>query len=364
MGGVNYLLNLCRVLRAHAPDIEPVVFAPPSIRSDLRERIVASNGAPPIDLDERSRRDDDFAILGFSRTGEAEAFAREGIDLVFESEGYYGARPPFPVLAWLPDFQHRRMPHLFPRLQWLAREARFRRILATRGHVLLSSEDARADAEALYGRMGGTLHVVPFAVRLEQPVDFGAGEAARLRHGLPERFVFLPNQVWLHKNHALAIEALGLLGKDAPVVAATGGAKDPRAPDLMQRLNARVAVLGVEEKFRMLGEIPYADILALNARADCLLNPSLFEGWSTTVEEAKTLGTPLLLSNLGVHREQAGERARYFDPADAPGCAAALRRVAEGIARAPAGADLDAANEAAQKQFATRLRNAFAAALG
>jgi len=45
-----------------------------------------------------------------------------------------------------------------------------------------------------------------------------------------------------------------------------------------------------------------------------VLNPSLFEGWSTTVEAAKAVGVPLLLSDLRVHREQAPENALFFDP--------------------------------------------------
>lgn len=364
MGGVNYLLNMCRVLRAHAPDIEPIVFAPGSINRGLYERIVAANGVPPVELDERRRRDDNLSMLGLDRTAEAAVFGREKVDLVFESEGYYGPKPPFPVLAWLPDFQHRGLPHLFPRTQWLAREARFRRILATRPHLLLSSEDARHDLEALYGHIRGNIHVVPFSVRLEQPVDFADGEAVRLRHGLPERFIFLPNQIWVHKNHMLVVEALGLLGDAAPVIAVTGSAKDPRNSDLTERLRRRVAELAISEKFRTLGELPYADILALNARADYLLNPSLFEGWSTTVEEAKTLGTPLLLSDLSVHREQAGERAHYFDPADPNACAAALRRAIRTPPRVPAAADFGASNETAQHEFADRLRRAFRAALG
>lgn len=43
-----------------------------------------------------------------------------------------------------------------------------------------------------------------------------------------------------------------------------------------------------------------------------MLNPSLFEGWSTTVEEARALATPMLLSDLNVHREQMGAAAHYF----------------------------------------------------
>jgi hypothetical protein len=48
-----------------------------------------------------------------------------------------------------------------------------------------------------------------------------------------------------------------------------------------------------------------------------ILNPSLFEGWSTTVEECKSMGKRVLLSDIAVHREQAPGRAIYFDPYNA-----------------------------------------------
>ena len=43
-----------------------------------------------------------------------------------------------------------------------------------------------------------------------------------------------------------------------------------------------------------------------------MINPSRFEGWSTTVEEAKSFGVPTILSDIDVHREQTGGTARYF----------------------------------------------------
>jgi glycosyltransferase involved in cell wall biosynthesis len=55
-------------------------------------------------------------------------------------------------------------------------------------------------------------------------------------------------------------------------------------------------------------------VFALMRVSTALINPSLSEGWSTPVEEAKSLGVPMLLSDLRVHREQAGDRAHYFDP--------------------------------------------------
>jgi hypothetical protein len=55
-----------------------------------------------------------------------------------------------------------------------------------------------------------------------------------------------------------------------------------------------------------------------NARqlSDCIkkLAARIGEGWSTTVEEAKSLEGPLILSDIPVHRVQASTVADVFDP--------------------------------------------------
>ena len=58
-----------------------------------------------------------------------------------------------------------------------------------------------------------------------------------------------------------------------------------------------------------------------------MLNPSLFEGWSTTVEEARAMGTPMVLSDLEVHREQMDDAAIYFERNSALSLANALDRI-------------------------------------
>ena len=45
-----------------------------------------------------------------------------------------------------------------------------------------------------------------------------------------------------------------------------------------------------------------------------VINPSKSEGWSSTVEQAKSMGKMVLLSNLKVHKEQSPFRQFYFDP--------------------------------------------------
>ena len=96
-------------------------------------------------------------------------------------------------------------------------------------------------------------------------------------------------------------------------MAASGKQSDPRNPGYIESVQDKVMQLDAGEDFRFLGLIPYPHLSALLRASTALLNPSLFEGWSTTVEEARALGTPMILSDLNVHREQMGNKAIYFD---------------------------------------------------
>jgi hypothetical protein len=56
------------------------------------------------------------------------------------------------------------------------------------------------------------------------------------------------------------------------------------------------------------------------------VQPSLFEGWSTVVEDARVLGRRLLLSDIPVHREQNPAGAEYFEPENVEALAALMER--------------------------------------
>jgi glycosyltransferase involved in cell wall biosynthesis len=85
---------------------------------------------------------------------------------------------------------------------------------------------------------------------------------------------------------------------------------------------------GIQANFRYLGMIPSSHVYALLRSTAALINPSSFEGWSTTVEEAKSFGAPMILSDIGVHREQAADRALYFGLEDPSALAKHLAAVA------------------------------------
>jgi glycosyltransferase involved in cell wall biosynthesis len=331
MGGRNYLLNLLRsVNELGSGTVEPVLCLGSDSDDDLAQAATAIDGLSILrnpllntaNNGARLRR----ALLTGCDDAAASLFRANAIDCVFEPARYYGWRFPLPALAWIPDFQHRYMPDLFSRAGWWKRDLGFRAQVASGRQFMLSSEDARDDCERFYPATKGRTSVVPFAVSIPELVDTSALRFIRDRYKLPERYVFLPNQFWRHKNHAVVIEALALLKSRGTVVCvvATGHTADPRDPGHFERLSARIADAGINDQFRVLGSIPYADVSALMQGCAALINPSKFEGWSTTVEEAKALGVRMILSDLRVHREQASGMADYFSPDDAAALAGIL----------------------------------------
>ncbi|NIO41379.1 MAG: glycosyltransferase [Burkholderiales bacterium] len=103
-----------------------------------------------------------------------------------------------------------------------------------------------------------------------------------------------------------------------------------------------------------------ADLYALMRGSIAVVNPSLFEGWSTTVEEAKAIGAPLVLSDIAVHREQAGGDAVYFEPHSATQAAAALVQAIDqysGNRDAGASARAQARNSERLKRYAGQVED-------
>ena len=127
------------------------------------------------------------------------------------------------------------------------------------------------------------------------------------------------------------------------------------------------AACGLTDTFRVLGIVPFPDLMGLMRSAVAVINPSRSEGWSTSVEEAKTLGKRVLLSNLPVHREQAPLRASFFDPDDAEALAEAMLDAWDRFdsdAETGFGADAKRAFPGRQREFALAYERVVGEALG
>jgi len=363
-GGFNYLCNLLEALKEYAPgQIEPFLYAmrPGDLKS--ADQLSARSAGAPIVISQSDSRSQnwraafDTIVLQRHHSLERE-LRRARIDLVFQHSAWFGTRFGLPTLVWIPDFQHRYLPQLFTRPAYIKRELGYRALCHSATLIMLSSETVRQDCEKFYPDSRRKTAVTRFAVRAAPIAEDAELSELRQRYSLPERFFYLPNQFWKHKNHLLVTEAMARLrdqGCEFTVIA-SGSMNDGRDKSYPESVVQQVKTRGLEGMVRFLGFIPREDIPRLMQASIAVINPSLFEGWSTVVEEAKALAVPLILSDLTVHREQAPAGALYFDPADADALAAAMRQTWNGPLpsklRKLKAAEAMAAYEGARKGFA------------
>jgi len=317
----NYLVNLMRVLIEYVPDrVQPVLFVgldanPVNIAPFASISGLQVVRAAAFNHDLEGRRFREALLLGADRRA-AGCLREHRIDVLFENARYYGWRFSIPALAWMPDFQHRHLKEFFSTAAYWKRDLGYRAQMLGNRLVMLSSEDSRRDCERFFPKSIGRTSVVRFAVIPSDLCDYAEARGVVGRYKLPEHFFYLPNQFWKHKNHVVVIEALNLLKQQGHniVVAATGKPNDYRHRDHYEKLRSLVESYHLADNFQFLGMVPRQDVFSLMRTCTALINPSLFEGWSSTVEEAKSLGVPMLLSDLKVHVEQAEGRAEFFSP--------------------------------------------------
>ena len=101
--------------------------------------------------------------------------------------------------------------------------------------------------------------------------------------------------------------------KDIQIVS-TGILHDYRYPDHRKMILKFIKEKNLSKNFVLLGIVPFDDLMSLIRHSMAVINPSKSEGWSSTVEQAKSFGKLILLSNIDVHKEQKPKRSFYFNP--------------------------------------------------
>jgi len=180
--------------------------------------------------------------------------------------------------------------------------------------VVLSSDTAADDFRRFYPHHLATPRVWHFCSLLD--ITKPASHVTLEKYKLPEKYLYLPNQFWAHKNHITALKALARLrdehGLVVPLVC-TGAQADRRNDAHFSSLLKFIEVQGLTDQVQLLGLLDRKDQVDVLRHAAAVVQPSLFEGWSTVVEDVRATGRPIFLSDIPVHREQNPEHCTYFD---------------------------------------------------
>jgi glycosyltransferase involved in cell wall biosynthesis len=219
-----------------------------------------------------------------------------------------------PTLLSMHDIQHLHYPEFFswPRLRsrkitcgLSARSARY---------FQASSEFIKQDMLAHFPNISsGQIAVIPEGVDLEV-FSTRRGALPLEPYQLPDRFLFLPAQLWPHKNHLTVLRALDRLDKrhGVKIPLVMTGSRYSAAPAIFRFLAEQRM-----DYVRYLGTVPLEDLVALYQRAALVISPGLYESNSLPVLEAAAASTAVIASNIPPNQELAETlRLNLFDPAD------------------------------------------------
>jgi len=239
----------------------------------------------------------------------------QGFDFIYPYVSPCNDVPSRKSAAWIFDFQHKYLPRNFSRAEILIRNRYFGLIARCASTVVLSSRCAQEDFQRFFPKAAHKSTVLSFKT-VPAPEWFkGTPNDVQKKYSLPNRFFIVSNQLWQHKNHLAILEALRLLKAEGvhPISVWTGQPSDYRKPGYYEKIAKSILEFQLERQVFILGLIPKVDQMQLMRASIAVIQPSLFEGWSTVVEEARCIGKPIILSDIPVHIEQKPPDSVYFD---------------------------------------------------
>ncbi|MBV9170483.1 MAG: glycosyltransferase family 4 protein [Chloroflexi bacterium] len=318
-GGRTLVMNAIRALRlARSTEAHVRILGSDSQGSSEYARAAGADGvvmyeAPPRWSLERVRN----ALgvrLGKHNASLGSTLERAGVQvLVGESVNWHLGN--VATIGWLQDFQHVHLPALFSPTETALRDRKFQQTMRLADRLFASpccAEDARKFAPEFSHKLR--------PIRPYSSIDTRLYErdcrSVVTRFGLPERFLYVPNQFWTHKNHLGLLEALRILrGRGVrPHVVFTGSTHDYRDPEHFPSLQARIREWELTDWVHYLGIVEHEVVYDLIRQSLCVVNPSLFEGWGFSVDEAAAIGKRILSSDIPAHRDQQAPACEYFDP--------------------------------------------------
>ena len=188
--------------------------------------------------------------------------------------------------------------------------------------VVVPSRAAAASISRIVGLRSDQTAVVPHGISTEAFSD-ASPPACRAP------YLFLPASLERQKNIGALIACLPHL-EDPSLEAWIAGAGETD-PAHAAELEALARRLGVTERVRFLGPVPYREILRYYRGARALVFPSWMESFGHPLLEAMAAGTPIVASDIPSSREVAGDAAAFFPPDDP----AALARAVDALGRDP-----------------------------
>lgn len=231
-----------------------------------------------------------------------------------------GKKSKIPSIYWQPDFQEVNNPNHISLRRKIFRKFNVFLFSNHSNKVLLSSETVKKELKKINLKAYKKTKVLRPVFSNLPETSYKTLKFLRKKFKIQGRYFFLPNHFWTHKNHIIVLKSLSYLKKKNKLrniqIVCTGLFNDYRNLNHKNEIIDYIRIHKLENNFKILGIVNFFELMSLMKFSIAVINPSKSEGWSSTVEQAKSMGKLVLLSNLKVHLEQNPKRSFFFKVED------------------------------------------------
>ncbi len=238
--------------------------------------------------------------------------AAAGAQLLHCPLGVAPVRSPLPLVVTVNDVMALEHPEWFTRANGFQQRMLLPHAVRSATRVLCPSQYTRDRLVERCGLEPARVEVIPYGVGAPFRPGRPAGAALeRLRVSAP--YVLSVGTLQPRKNLEAALRAFERVSAaGAPHALVVVGARGWHDERILERLAGSAA----RKQVRFVGRVSDGELVELYRGADCLVFPSLYEGFGFPVLEAMACGTPVLCADRTSLPELAGEAAALVDPGD------------------------------------------------
>jgi glycosyltransferase involved in cell wall biosynthesis len=307
-GGEIYARRLVPALARARPEVELVAFVNREAFDTLgQESLGPGVQLVRVDVSGRSR----LRRVAAEQVALPRLLRRGGVELLHSLGTTTPLRPGVPSVVTLYDVIYASHPEAHKRLMRAGMRVLVPLAARRADRIITLSRASAGEITRFLGVPPEQIDVVHLAGR--PPGEATPAALLRERYALGDSPLVLSVSARRpHKNLVRLLQAFaGIRSRPQPLLVLPGysTAFDDDLADQVRKLK-----LG--DRVSFLGWIPDADLEGLYAEAECLVFPSLAEGFGLPVLEALERGLPVACSRASSLPEVAGEAARYFDPLD------------------------------------------------
>lgn len=224
-----------------------------------------------------------------------------------------------PAVVTIHDVIPLEYPHQYPKgIRGMLVWQRQKQALRTIHHVITDAPSTISSISQYAGILAEKITPILLAVSqvFRKRVLKAALDQIRNTYRLPPKFILYVGDGNWNKNVPFLVET-AMHARLPLVLVGEVWCREPGTHREEASIRAILGTWSQNPQLVRVGHVSDEDLTGLYTLATIYVQPSFAEGFSFPVLEAMTIGCPVIISDIPVHRDLAGDTAWYFGPKDA-----------------------------------------------